>query len=300
MPLLADGLHNLFHSFRLCATCIHLVPTFCSTSSLHLRFGLPDVLFLALGSILLFDIRRLYDVFTSLSSVLGNAVSRTCDSLQAISACATNCNAGTEETEDQGVCGSRKCCRTNCAGPGTFCVGDQQSCDRTGNGFDDVDGTCPGNFICCAPRGGPQAAPGPPPYPQPNPSEETTPPPPPVTYKTAQRPAPAPAPGTTPPSQTPEKSPPQSQPTAAPGTPPAQKEVQNPQPQPERPAKQPPTVPPEQQDRPDDANQPQPTGKGKSKKFGKSKKNKKRAKKHLKKKSEKKAKLRKGGKKTKY
>ena len=48
-PLLSDSLHIRFHSLRFCATCIHLLPAFCSISSLHLRFGLPLFLSLSLG-----------------------------------------------------------------------------------------------------------------------------------------------------------------------------------------------------------------------------------------------------------
>ena len=48
-PLLAGGLHSCLHACRSCATRIHVLPAFSSMSSLHLRLGLPFVLFPSLG-----------------------------------------------------------------------------------------------------------------------------------------------------------------------------------------------------------------------------------------------------------
>eukprot|EP00493_Phyllostaurus_siculus_P004292 UN04312 len=78
-------------------------------------------------------------------TLIGIALSAPCDELDALSGCSTACNGGSEEVPDRGFCEAKnkKCCRTNCAGPGTFCIGNQKSCENTGEGFDEVDGTCP-------------------------------------------------------------------------------------------------------------------------------------------------------------
>eukprot|EP00795_Rhopilema_esculentum_P013803 gene13803-4732_t len=225
----------------------------------------------------------------ALTLCVGFVASRTCDRFGAISGCSTNCNTGTEDVEDGGVCGSRRCCRTNCAGPRTFCIGIRQSCESTGEGFDEVDGTCPDddNFICCAPRDAAPVAQGPAPYPQ----YETTPPPLPVQYTTTPAPPP-PAPETPPP------------PPPAPETTPSPPETEAPNPEPDNPPKQPPTppkqpptpAPPPTQDDQENPSQAQ-TPPGKSTKYHKSKKEKRKGKKKNMKKA-KKAKVGKGKKKS--
>ena len=194
----------------------------------------------------------------------GCALSQPCDLLDAISGCSNSCSTGTEEVEDEGKCEARqkRCCRTNCGGPKTFCLPIQKQCESSGEGFEEIEGTCPNDedFKCCAPRGaGPAVSPPvqyPPPYettpaPAAAPPPETTPaaaPPPETTPSPAAAPPPetTPAPAAAPPPETtlaPDPAPTPAQAPDAEPTPPPQQQETDAQPDPADPQPQQPPPP---------------------------------------------------------